>query len=116
MKSVAPALMARVGVGVGGHEDDHRLRVNAQDLLQRVEALLPADHIAAEVHVQQDEVGTERAHEVLNALRADGHLDFLRQRLQQQVEGEEDVFVVVDDEDFSQLFHCIIIDDFLDAD
>ena len=43
-------------------------------------------------------------------------LDFLRQRLQQQVEGEEHVFVVVDDEDFSQLFHCIIIDDFLDAD
>ena len=97
-----------VGVGIGGHEDDHRLRVDAQDLLQRLETLLPAHHVAAEIHVQQDEVGAERAHEVLDALRADGHLDFLRIGFQQEVEGEEHVFVVVYDEDFSQLFHIFI--------
>ena len=41
-----------VGVRIGGHEDNHRLRVYVQDLLQTVEAFLSAHHIAAEVHIQ----------------------------------------------------------------
>ena len=94
-----------VGVRVSGHEDNHRLRVNAQDLLQAVKSFLTAHHIAAEVHVQQHDVGLESRHEVFQPFRAGDDLYFLGVGLKQQVEGEKHVFVVVYNQYFSKFFH-----------
>ena len=94
-----------VGIGIGRHHDDHRLRVAVQDVFQPLEAFLAADGIAPEVHIQQYHVGTEQVHEPVRLLRLRRHAEVLHQRLQQQVQREEDVLVVVNDEYLSFLFH-----------
>ena len=77
MKSVAPALMARTAF----------------------------HHIAAEVHVQQDNVGLESCHEVFQPFGAGDDLYLLGIGFEQQVEGEKHVLVVVYNQYFSKFLH-----------
>lgn len=69
--------------------------VDLQNLFQTVEPFLPAHHIAAEVHVEQDDVGVEGGDEVLQPVGAGDDLYLLGIGFQQQVQGEEHVFVIV---------------------
>ena len=115
MKSVAPANEVRssrfdgpyslVGVRIGGHEDNHRLRVYVQNLFQTVEAFLPAHHIAAEVHVQQDNVGLESCHEIFQPFGAGDDLYLLGIGFEQQVEGEEHILVVIYNQYLTKFLH-----------
>ena len=102
--SLLDSLHSFLRITVGGDEDDHCLRVKFQYLLQPGKAFASADSVAAEVHVQQDDV-------VANARQQGQHLarivegsHLFGQRAQQHFQGEEDVFVVVYDEYFS-FFH-----------
>ena len=54
--SLLDSLHRLLRVAVGGDEDDHRLWVEFQYLLQPGKAFASADGVAAEVHVQQDDV------------------------------------------------------------
>ena len=98
MKSVAPALMARTALSVCRHKDDYCLRVDGKYLLQAVETFLSADGIATEVHIQQDDVRLESCHKMLDAVGGYGYFHFLHIRFEKEVEGEEDIFVIVYDQ------------------
>ena len=96
------------GVGISGHEHHHGLRVGPQNLVQAVEALLSADGVTPEVHVEQDDIGLEGGHEMSDARGLGGHFHLFHIGLEQQVEGEEHVFVVVDNQYFSFFFHYVL--------
>ena len=94
-----------VSIRIGSHKDDHRLRVDVQNLFQAVETFLPAHHVAAEVHVQQDNVGLERGHEVFQPFGAGAYLYLLSVGLKQQVEGEEHILVVIYNQYLTKFLH-----------
>ena len=54
--SLLDGLYRLLRVAVGGDEDDYRLRVEFQYLLQPGKPFASADGVAAEIHVQQDDV------------------------------------------------------------
>lgn len=91
-----------VRVGVGCHHHHCCGRVGVENGFQGVETLLPADGVAAEVHVEQYDVGREGLHEVRDTLWRLADPDRRSPVSQKEIEGKEHVAVVVDDEYFSQ--------------
>ena len=75
-----------------------------EDFAEPVEALPAAGGVLREVHVQQDDVVGFVFEEVGDHLRVFFRVDKDGVLLEEQAGGEEDVFVVVDDEDFVEGF------------
>ena len=87
-----------VDPAMGGDHHHHRLRVALQDLAEPVEALGGVGRAAAEIGVEQDDVGAvavDRRHRVLGRLEGG---DLLEQVAQQQPGRQQDVGIVVDDD------------------
>ena len=84
--------------GMGGDHHHHRLRVALQYLAEPAEALGGVGGAAAEIGVEQDDVGKlglHRRHRLLWRLEGG---DLGEQVAQQQPGGEQDVRIVVDDD------------------
>ena len=64
-----------ISIGVGSHEDDDSLCIAVQDVLQPLEALLSADSIACEIHIQQHHIGMQQIIEPVNLFGILRHAD-----------------------------------------
>ena len=84
-----------VGIGIGGHKNNHSLRVDGQYLFQTVETFLSANGITAEVHIQQDDIRLKSRHKMFYAVGGHGYFYFLYIRFEEEVQREEDIFVII---------------------
>ena len=84
--------------GMGGDHHHHRLRIALQDLAEPAEALGGVGRAAAEIGVEQDDVGQLGVHRRERLVRVLEGGDLGEQVAQQQPRRKQDVGIVVDDD------------------
>lgn len=61
------------------------LRIDLQNLFQTLKSFLPTDGITTEVHIEQNDVRTERSHEVFDAIGSSSTLNLLSIRFEHRL-------------------------------